>query len=156
MIALAAALYLIRPFTLPQGGSVTAGSMVPVLLFALRRGVKPGVVAGVIFGLVVLYEEPFIFHPVQVLLDYPLAFGALGLAGLLRAHPIPGVALGIGGRYIGHFLSGVVFFASFAPEGTHPALYSAIYNGGYLGVEFVVSGAVMFLLVRTHVLQLRL
>ncbi|MFQ6135429.1 MAG: energy-coupled thiamine transporter ThiT, partial [Nitrososphaerales archaeon] len=88
MIALSGALHLIKPLTLPQGGSVTLGAMIPILLFSLRRGPKLGILAGMIFGLVVLIEEPFIYHPLQVLLDYPLAFGSLGLAGLFRNLPM--------------------------------------------------------------------
>lgn len=154
MIALSSVLHLIRPFTLPQGGSVTLGAMIPILLFSLRRGARLGILAGAIFGLVVLYQEPFIYHPVQVLLDYPIAFGALGLAGLFRAQPILGVGAGIFGRFVPHFLSGVIFFAMFAPAGTHPALYSAIYNGSYLGVEFITSGVVMYLLLKRRVLEI--
>src|SRR5712692_9262163 len=86
-IALSGALSLITIFTLPQGGSITLASMVPVLLFALRRGPKLGVIAGAILGLVVLVEMPFVVHPAQLLLDYPLAFGALGLAGLFLNRP---------------------------------------------------------------------
>ncbi len=156
LIALSSVLYLIKPYTLPQGGEVTLGGMIPILLFALRRGIRLGILAGAIFGLVVLYEEPFIFHPVQVLLDYPIAFGALGLAGLLRTHPIAGVAVGILGRFISHFLSGVIFFASNAPAGTPAALYSAIYNGSYLSIEFVISGAVMYVLLKRRILELYL
>ena len=77
-VALATALSFIKIYTFPQGGSVTAGSMVPILWLALRRGPKVGLFAATVYGLVQLVVGPFIFHPAQVLLDYPLAFGALG------------------------------------------------------------------------------
>lgn len=153
MIALAGALQLIKVFSLPQGGSVTLGSMIPILLFALRRGPKAGLMAGAVYGIVSLYPTPFIYHPVQFLLDYPIAFGALGLAGFLQKQPLIGVALGIFGRFVAHLLSGVIFFASYAPEGVSPWVYSAIYNGSYLGIELVISVAVMFLLVKRRALQ---
>ena len=107
MIALSGALNLVKPLTLPQGGSVTLGAMIPVILFSLRRGHKLGILAGVIFGLVVLIEEPFIYNPLQVLLDYPLAFGSLGLAGLFIKIPLVGVGIAIMGRFIFHFISGI-------------------------------------------------
>lgn len=87
-VALSAALSYIKVFSLPQGGSVTAGSMVPVLWLALRRGPKIGLFACAVYGLVQLAIEPFIYYPGQVLLDYPIAFGALGLAGFFKNRPI--------------------------------------------------------------------
>ena len=159
MVALAGVLEYISgfvPLQMPEGGRVTLAAMVPVLFVALRRGPRVGILAGVVLGLVVLVEEPFIYHPVQVLLDYPLAFGALGLAGFFRNSPVLGVAVGIGGRFICHFVSGLVFFATFAPAGMNPALYSAVYNGWYLVPEFIISAVVMFILERRHVLQLYL
>jgi thiamine transporter len=152
MIALASVLYIIKIFTLPQGGSITLGSMVPILVLSLRRGPKVGVTAGIVFSFFVLYYEPFVYNPVQFLLDYPLAFGSLGLAGLFRSRPIVGVGTGIGARFICHFLSGLVFFASFAPAGESPALYSAIYNASYLIPEFAISAGVIILLGRRKIL----
>jgi thiamine transporter len=146
-VALSAALYFITIFSMPQGGRVTAGSMIPIFWLALRRGAKVGVTAGIVFGLIVLIVEPFIFHPVQVLLDYPIAFGLLGLAGFFRKIPLLGVVVGMFGRFIAHFISGIIFFASFVPEGMNPALYSVIYNGSYLLVEFVFSIVIIYILV---------
>ena len=155
-VALAYVLNLIVILRLPQGGSVTAASMVPILWLALRRGPKIGVLGGVIFGLVDLFPQPFIVHPAQFLLDYPLAFGALGLAGLLRGHPITGVAVGISGRFICHFISGLVFFATYAPTGMNPAVYSAVYNGSYLVLELVFSTIVVYMLVKRGIITMNL
>jgi len=130
--------------------------MVPILWFALRRGSKMGVVEGIVYGFVRTLRQPFIVHPVQFLLDYPLAFGALGLAGWLRKHPIPGVVVGIAGRFVCHFLSGVIFFAMYAPAGMNPAIYSAVYNGSYLILELVFSVIVMYFLVRRGVIEMYL
>lgn len=153
-VALSGVLHLITLYQFPEGGRITAAAMVPVLFVAIRRGAKVGLLAGVAFGLVVLIEEPFIFHPVQVLLDYPLAYGALGLAGLFRKLPLAGVVVGIAGRFLCHFISGLVFFATYAPAGMSPALYSAIYNGSYMVPELVVSLIVMFVLQQRKILQL--
>jgi len=158
MVALAGALYLIKIFTLPQGGSVTLGSMVPIFLLALRRGPRIGIVGGVAFGLVALVEDVYsgvevIFYPAQVILDYPLAFGLLGLAGFFQKIPILGVGLGIAARFCSHFVSGVLFFASYAPAGVSPFVYSAVYNGGFLIPEFVITAALMIALVRVRALE---
>ncbi|MEM2093042.1 MAG: energy-coupled thiamine transporter ThiT [Candidatus Bathyarchaeia archaeon] len=153
-VALATALSYIKLFSLPQGGSVTAGSMVPILWLALRRGPRVGVFAAAVYGLVQLAVEPYILHPIQVLLDYPIAFGALGMAGFFQNRPFLGVNIGVWGRFIAHFVSGVIFFASFAPEGMHPAVYSAIYNGGYILPELAISIYIIYLLQETKVLKM--
>jgi len=155
-VALAYALNLVVIFRLPQGGSVTAVSMVPLLWLALRRGPKVGVLGGMVYGLVDMFPKPYIVHPAQFLLDYPLAFGALGLAGFFKRYPIPGVVAGIAGRFVCHFLSGVIFFWMYAPKGMSPAVYSAIYNGSYLAVELVFSIIVMYALVRRGLIDMRL
>ncbi len=159
MVALAGVLEYVSgflPFQMPEGGRVTLAAMVPIFFVALRRGPRIGILAGIAFGLVVLVEEPFIYHPVQVLLDYPLAFGALGLAAFFRNSPVLGVAVGIGGRFLCHFTSGLVFFATYAPAGMNPALYSAIYNAWYLIPELIISSVFMLILQRRHILQIYL
>jgi thiamine transporter len=100
--------------------------------------------------------EPYIFHPAQVLLDYPLAFGALGLAGFFQKRPLIGVVAGITGRFLMHFVSGVVFFGIYAPEGMNPLVYSAIYNGSYLIPELVISGVIIYMLQKSKVLKIYL
>jgi thiamine transporter len=158
LVALAGALNFVKIFTLPQGGSITAGAMVPICWFALRRGVKWGIFAGVVFSFVVMLNpvDFYVVNPAQLLLDYPIAFGALGLAGAFRKHPLVGVGVGILGRFLSHFVSGVVFFSMFAPPGMGPFLYSAAYNGSYLTGEFVVTALIMFLLVKRRALDLYL
>jgi len=138
---------------LPQGGSVTAGSMVPILWLALRRGPKVGLFAATLYGIVQLAAEPFIVHPAQLLLDYPIAFGVLGVAGFFQKRPFVGVTLGIIGRFISHFISGIVFWADYTPEGMTPILYSAAYNGGYMLVELVISIYMIYLLQTSKVLN---
>jgi thiamine transporter len=158
MVALSGVLHFLSGFIpflqMPQGGRVTLAAMVPVLFVAVRRGPKVGIIAGIAYGLVVLVEEPFVYHPVQFLLDYPLAFGSLGLAGFLRKIPVLGVAVGIAGRFVCHFVSGLVFFATYAPAGMDPALYSALYNAYYLIPEFVISAIIIFVLQKRNIIQL--
>ncbi|MEJ2240696.1 MAG: energy-coupled thiamine transporter ThiT [Candidatus Bathyarchaeota archaeon] len=152
-VSLATVLSFIKIFSLPQGGSVTAGSMVPILWLALRRGKKVGLFAAVLYGIVQLIVDPQIYYPTQALLDYPIAFGLLGLAGFFQKRPFFGITLGVGGRFLAHFLSGIIFFSNFAPQGMNPALYSAIYNGGYLSVELVISIYIIYLLKASKILN---
>jgi thiamine transporter len=160
-IALANALYILTkayfPFLkLPQGGSVTLASMVPLLWFALRRGLRWGVEAGVVYGLVHMVISGEIYYPTQVLLDYPLAFGALGLAGAFRSRPILGVGVGIAGRFVCHFVSGVIYYAQYAWPGWSPTAYSAAYNATYLVPEFIVSAIVIYILLKRKLLDVYL
>lgn len=156
LVALSGALHLVILYQAPLGGRVTAGAMIPVLLFALRRGYVLGTVAGAVYGLIVLFEEPFLFHPVQVLLDYFIAFGILGAAGFFRKIPLVAVAVALAGRFASHFASGVIFAEFFIPEGADPIVFSAVYNGQYLLPELVISAIIMQALVRLKALELYL
>jgi thiamine transporter len=152
-VALATVLSLVVVYTLPQGGSITAGSMVPILWLALRRGPKIGVVSGVLYGLIQLAILPYVINPVQLLLDYPLAFGVLGLAGFFSKKPIIGAVAGISGRFIMHFVAGVVYWAPIEAPTLNPFAYSAVYNGSYILPELIVSGFILYLLQKSNVLR---
>jgi len=144
-------------YHLPQGGSISAAGMVPLLWFSLRRGLRSGLEAGTVYGLVnMVLPGSYIIDPVQALLDYPLGFAALGLAGVFKKHPLLGVAVGVCGRFLAHFVSGVVFFAVYAPAGMHPVVYSAIYNGSYLLLEFIISVVIMYIVAKRRLLEIYL
>jgi thiamine transporter len=152
-VALAYVLNLIIVYQLPQGGSITLGSMVPILILALRRGPRVGIFAGAVFGLVQLFLGGYWFTIIQVLLDYPVAFACLGLAGFFRKSPMVGVAVSVAARFVCHFVSGVVFFGDYAPPELGPVVYSAIYNGSYMLPELVISVAFVYLLIKRGVLE---
>lgn len=150
-VALAFVLGLLTIFRMPFDGSVSL-EMAPLVLLALRRGWKVGVVAGVVYGFLDLATPPtFAVHPVQVLFDYPLAFGALGLAGLFgptARGAVVGAAVAVLARFACHFVSGVVFFASYAPEGWNPYVYSAVYNAAYLLPSLAIALVAVVVLLR--------
>lgn len=155
MIALSVLLSYIIIYQAPNGGSVTAGSMIPIMLFAIRWGILPGITVGTVYGILDFMLKPYFYHPIQVLLDYPIAYGLLGLAGVAyilnknnRNNYISlsiGIILAILGRLISHVLSGVVFFSEYA--GSQNAwLYSIIYNSTYLIPELVISLVILLLI----------
>ena len=150
-VALAFVLGLIKVFEMPFGGSISL-EMVPLILLALRQGPWVGIAAGAAYGLLDLITPPvFAVHPVQVLFDYPLAFGVLGLAGFFRPTvrgAILGTVVAVFARFLCHFVSGVVFFASYAPEGWNPYLYSAVYNAAYLVPSLAVALIAVVVLLR--------
>lgn len=145
-LALATILKMLRIYHLPQGGSVTLGSMIPVLLMALFYGPEVGFLTGFLYGIITLILDPFILHPVQVLFDYPLPFIALGLAGYFRDKKVLGTAVAVFVRFLCHFISGVIFFGEYAPKGMSPVIYSLMVNGIFIGVEGGLCVAIMSVL----------
>ncbi len=160
-VAMAGALALISHsfFGLPQGGSINLG-MVPIFWLALRRGPKIGIFAGIVLGVVDLAIEPFVVNPAQFILDYPLAFACVGLAGFFRSlgavGSIVGVVVGGTGRFLSHFVSGVIYFPQYAPAGMSPVLYSAIYNATYMVPSIIICAIVIALLQRSKTLNIYL
>ena len=149
-VALAFVLGLIKVLQMPFGGSISL-DMVPLILLALRQGPWVGIVAGAAYGLLDLAIEPIALHPVQVLFDYPLAFGVLGLAGFFAPTTrgaILGTIVAVLARFLCHFVSGIVFFASYAPEGWNTIVYSAAYNLAYLIPSLAVALAAVVVLLR--------
>lgn len=146
--ALAVVLSLIKLYTLPQGGSLSL-EMIPVFYIAVRRGGALGCVTGLLMGLGQLFFGAYIVHPAQLVLDYPLAFTLLGVAGFMRSTPLVGVVVGSFLRFAAHVLSGLIFFAQYAPEGMNVLAYSAIYNASYMLPETVITLVVIgFILAR--------
>jgi thiamine transporter len=147
-IGLAAALGQLRIFTMPQGGSVSL-EMLPIVVVAIRRGVVPGVVAGGLYGLLQLVlPGAFIYHPAQAALDYPLAFAALGAAGTIAVGGwktmVGAIAIGSGARLVFHFVSGLIYFASYAPHWEWPWLYAITYNLLFLVPEAAITGVLLW------------
>lgn len=144
-VAIASVLNMMILFRLPQGGSVTMASMVPIYLISFAYGPQVGVFTGFIFGLMNLLLGPYIMHPIQTLLDYPVPFMMIGLAGAFRKHMNVGIIIANGLRFVPHVLSGVVFFGAFAPQGQHPLIYSLVYNS-FVFVDGLIALIVMNLL----------
>ena len=147
-LALAFVLSYVRLFKLPQGGSVTAASLLPIIAFAYSYGMGPGLVVGVAYGFLQMIQDPWIVSPIQAVLDYPLAFASIALAAVARKLPdsygwLVGVLLAGAGRFICHLLSGVVFFAEYA-EGTglSPFVYSVGYNS-FVFVDIAICAVVI-------------
>ena len=141
-IALATVTSFIKFADLPMGGSITLFSMLFVSLIGYFYGTKTGLTTGLAYGVLQLITGPYIYAPAQVLLDYPLAFGALGLSGFFKnkKHGLSiGYTVGVLGRYICHVISGYIFFGAYAPEGMDPMIYTLGYNLTYILPEMVAT-----------------
>ena len=141
-LALATVCSNIRLFRLPMGGAITLFSMLFVTLIGYWYGSAVGLMAGVAYGLLQMIFDTYVVSLPQVLLDYPLAFGALGLSGFFSEKKnglIIGYLVAITGRFFFSVLSGVVFFGMYAPEGMSPLAYSAAYNGSIMYGEGILT-----------------
>lgn len=147
-IALAMVCSMIKFANLPMGGSVTLFSMLFIVLIGYWYGPYVGLMTAVAYGLLQFVIEPIFYTLPQMILDYPLAFGALGLAGFFSNKKYGlqiGYLVGVLGRYIFAVISGVVFFGSYAPEGTPAIIYSLGYNATYLVPEAVITLIILFI-----------
>lgn len=144
-VGLSAALSMFRLFQMPQGGDISL-TMLPLLVFALRHGGPAGMTAGFAAGMLRLLIGAYIVHPVQALLDYPLGSAAVGLAGFFPGSIYLGIFVGMLSCLMSYVLSGVIFFSSYAPEGTNVWLYSLIYNGTIIIPELIIDAVAIRLL----------
>ena len=170
MIAFAFVLSNIRLFSLPNGGSVTPGSMVPILLFAIRWTTKKkspdddefshnvflktlgiSLLVATVEGILQFILGPkWSMHPVSILFDYIVAFGVLGFAGIFGKSTfgvITGVVLSVFLRFVCHIISGVVVFYEYA--GTqNPWIYSILYNGSFMSLELLITILITVVLIQ--------
>jgi thiamine transporter len=143
--ALAAALAMVKVFRMPQGGSISLGPL-PIVLFALLRGPKYGLSAGLIAGILRLFLGAYIMHPLQAIIDYPLAYASYGLAGFFPSKKIIAIIAAFAGHLVCTVLSGAIFFASYAPEGTNVWIYSITYNASHVIPNALVTGLIALLI----------
>lgn len=147
-IALGTVLSNIKVFSFPTGGSITLLSMLVICLPGYWFGLGAGVLTGVAYGVLQMLVDPYILFPAQLVVDYLLAFGALGLSGLFRKLKhglIPGYILAVLGRYGFAVLSGCLFFGIYAWEGWNPLPYSLAYNAIYIFAEAGITIVVLLL-----------
>lgn len=163
-MALSSVLSLIKLWTMPMGGAITPASMLPLLVFAYCYGAVPGVTLGALYGVMQFLLDGARFAALGAipnLLDYPIAFGLLGLAGLTgrmknqQAGLACGFLLGCFGRFLASFTSGYVYYGMYAPDGWNPAIYSIVYNGTYLLPECLICIALGLLIAPRLVSELR-
>ena len=157
MVALAQVLSYIKLMELPNGGSLTP-AMFPIILFAVRWGLTPGLMAGFTFGLLqLIFDGAYAWGWQSMLLDYLVAFTPLGLAGLFKGKKwgiFVGTVVGCLGRFVIHFISGVTVYAQYMPEEfmgmtmTSPVFYSVLYNGTYMLPHTILAIVICVLLMK--------
>lgn len=147
-IALGTVLSNIKLLDFPWGGSVTLFSMLIIVLPGYFFGLGAGLITGVAYGALQLIIDPYVIFPLQLVVDYFLAFGALGLSGLFsnaKNGLIKGYITGVMGRYVFVVISGWLFFGEYAWEGWAALPYSLVYNGIYVFAEAIMTLIVIML-----------
>ena len=155
MVALATALGYLKLFELPQGGAVCIG-MLPLFLYCVRWGLGKGLVCCFAYGVLqLIFDGAYAWGWTSMLLDYILAYGIIGFTGVLRGKKggiFWATVVGCVLRFVVHFISGVTIYRIYAPEQlfnttfTNPWLYSAAYNGSYVGLDMVLCLVIFALL----------
>ncbi|WP_368251848.1 energy-coupled thiamine transporter ThiT [Enterococcus sp. 2201sp1_2201st1_B8_2201SCRN_220225] len=153
------------PLDIGPSLSISLGQ-IPLTVFALRRGWKPGVFAAALWGLLHFPAGKVYYLAVsQVLIEYPIAFAFAGFAGVaaVKLHQaikdgddkrarlaiIQGTLIGVGARYFWHFVAGVIFWGAYAVWGMSPFVYSLVTNGISGIATGIVSMFVALLIYRT-------
>lgn len=143
-VALSSVLSMIKVLEMPQGGSITPASMLPMMLFAYVYGTAPGLLLGAIYGFLQFFFGGYFLSVPQLLMDYPVAFAMCGLAGLFNKmeNQFLGLSLGVivasVGRFIMAVIAGLLFWTELT-DGLMPAvIYSLGYNGAYMLPECVI------------------
>lgn len=142
-IAIAQVLSFITLFHMPQGGSIKAASLVPLMMFAYRWGGTRGIWAGVVYGVLhFLLGFKSSIHYLSIILDYLVAYGAIGVCGYFKDNItglVSGSIVAIALRWFTSVTSGAVVFASYAPQGQNPWIYSMIYNASYMVPDGILN-----------------
>ena len=161
MAALATVLSMIALLRMPQGGTVTAISMAPIILFSFTADLKYSLITAFVYSIIQMMlggiappAENFLSYVAVILLDYVIAFTVLGFAGSIK-RKFKNMYIGACIstlvvtliRFVCHFMSGILIWSVYAPEGQSAALYSIIYNGSYMSVEIVITTIAATLLV---------
>lgn len=158
MLALAFALSCAKLFEMPMGGSVTVASMLPIMLISVKYGIGTGLATSAAYSLTQLmqafasanvfpYCESGEALVICILFDYVVPFTLIGLAGVfhqikltknVELNVYAGIISVVILRFFSHFITGVVIWNQWAPDGMGKYLYSFLYNAGFLSIDFLI------------------
>lgn len=147
-MAMAFVLSFIKFIRLPFGGSITLFSMLFISFPAYFFGPKLGFLTAFAYSLIHLATDFYVIHPMQLMLDYIIAFSCFGIVGFFKSREdglFIGFIVACIIRFISSSLSGYFFFKEYAPETWNPLVYTVAYNGSYIFTECVLSLVVISL-----------
>ncbi|MGH0594877.1 energy-coupled thiamine transporter ThiT [Bacillus pretiosus] len=151
------------------GGSISF-AMIPIFIIAYRWGFKMAFLGGLIWGLLqIVVGDAIIVTPIQVIIEYFVAFAFIGFAGLFYrpiqkalltsnennegkkviGYIILATFVGSFARYFCHFIAGIIFWGQYAPKGQSAALYSLIFNGSTMIGSYILCTVLLIFLFLT-------
>ncbi|MEG0664519.1 MAG: energy-coupled thiamine transporter ThiT, partial [Clostridia bacterium] len=154
LVAFAIVLSFVKIVDLPYGGSITAFSMLPLVIIAYRNGIGWGVLSAFAFSLIQLfsgmnnlaYATSGMAITAIIFLDYIIAFTVFGFGGIFKKRiKNQGTALAMGVilvgilRYICHIISGCTVWIGLSIPDTQSLIYSTAYNATYMIPEIIIS-----------------
>jgi thiamine transporter len=152
MVVIAQILAYIKLWEMPWGGSVCL-AMLPIFFFACRWGVRSGLMAGLVLGVLqFVFDGGFALGWQSIIGDYLAAFTVLGLAGLVKGRLFAGALIGSAARFLVHYVVGATIWAAYMPDEffgmtmTNPWFYSLLYNLAYMIPNTLITLAVAELL----------
>ena len=153
LIAIATVLSFIKLVDLPYGGSITAASMLPMIIISYRHGLGLGLASGLVYGVIqqlsglntLSWVTTWQSVVAVILLDYVIAFAVTGFGGVFKNKVTnSAAAMSLGAllccilRYICHVISGCTVWAGLSIPTTAALSYSFIYNATYMIPETIV------------------
>ena len=155
MIAVAEVLSFLPLYKMPWGGSVDL-AMLPIILFCVRWGLGPGLVASFAHALLqTLFEGGIAIGWQSIVGDFLVAYTVLGFAGLFKGRFVPATVVACVLRFLVHYVVGATIWAEYMPETffnmtmTTPWIYSALYNAAYMLPDMVGILVVGLILMKT-------
>ena len=162
MIAFATVLSMLKLVDMPYGGSVTAVSMLPIVIVSYRHGILTGLGSGVVFATIqqllglntLSYVTGWQSMLAVIALDYALAFTLVGLGGVFRGklsrisatapkrqstELVLGTVLVCILRYLCHTVAGATVWAGLSIPTEAALIYSIGYNATYMLPETIVT-----------------
>lgn len=155
LIAAAEILSFLPLYKFPWGGSIDF-AMLPIILFCVRWGFGPGMVAASAHAVLqTLFEGGIAIGWQSIIGDFLLAYMVLGVAGLFKGKFCMATVVACALRFLVHYVVGATIWAAYMPESffgmtmTTPWIYSALYNGAYMLPDMVMILVIYVLLMKT-------
>lgn len=138
-LGLAFILSFIKLYELPQGGSLTLASSLPIILFCYIYGWRSGFAVAFTYSILQMIQSPgYVMSIPQALLDYVIAFTILGVAGFFRKNIFVGTISAYVLRYFAHVVAGLIWYQQYNMTGYSGTAYCFLYNLSFLLPEMVI------------------
>jgi thiamine transporter len=141
LIAMAVVLHKFPIIELPNGGEVSFGFMVPIIIIPYLFGNGWGILSALVLTFLVMIDGVSGYTFFGLVLDYVIAFLVLGCGRFFSQNVVIGGAIVIFIKFLAHVVSGILIWET-APWA------SVVYNGSYMLPEFIIAVIVLGILAK--------